>query len=158
MDRLMPAGDASSSGDGPRLDAQGWVTPVRAALAVALFASVFFVPYLPTNDGPQHVLSAHIENHYSDPDTIYALLLVPAPQFAAKGFALIFGLLEALVPWHVALRITLGAIAAATGLAASQIALALEPRRHAAAFLVMGLAVHWHLYMGFFKPTPSETS
>ena len=124
---------------------------LQGLLGIALFLSVYLVPYLPTGDGPEHVFLAHVENHYGDPGTVYADQLRPLPQFAAKGFSLLYAPLEATLPWALALRLTLGAIVAATGLLAARIPLALDRRRHLAAFLTMGVAVHWHLYMGFFS-------
>ena len=44
-----------------------WLACMLVA-SVGLVYSLWVVPYIPTSDGPQHVLSSHIENHYADAD------------------------------------------------------------------------------------------
>ena len=43
-----------------------WLAGMLVA-SVGLVWCLWVVPYIPTHDGPQHILSAHIENHYSNP-------------------------------------------------------------------------------------------
>ena len=71
------------------------------ALSILLVGSLWVVPYLPTNDGPEWVFASHLENHYSDPGTIYGDELLPTVQFASRGFGLIYGALES-VGWLAA--------------------------------------------------------
>lgn len=131
-----------------------WERPAFGAGMVLLSAmlvwSVCVVPYLPTNDGPQNILSAHIENHFSDPGTIYRDQLQPAPQFAYKGFAAIFAPLEAALGWRDGLRVTLSLAVLGTAWASAAVILAIERQRRFVAFLSFPLALTWPLYMGFF--------
>ena len=78
----------------------------RAAMLLASIGAVWAVAsvrYLPTNDGPAHILTAHIENHYSDPGAIFPQQLIPAPQFGYRGFAALYVPVESILPWDTAL-------------------------------------------------------
>lgn len=138
------------------------------ATSAALIAAIWIVPYLPTNDGPQHVLSGYIENHYTDPGAPYAERLRLLPSFASRGFLLIFEPLEALFGYSGALRITqsMMAIGALWGFGLLVAALhrtrgqtsneghfepvAGEDTRRLAALLGALIALPWGFYMGFF--------
>ena len=50
-----------------------WV-PVAAlvALSALLVGTMWVVPYLPTNDGPEWIFATHAENHYADLAAPYA--------------------------------------------------------------------------------------
>src|SRR4051794_36828595 len=93
-------------------DTAEWLACMAIASA-ALVYSLWVVPYIPMQDGPQHILSAHIENHYSDAGSLYPQFYTVLPQFAGKGFALVFGPLEAIFEWRLALRLTLSFFALA---------------------------------------------
>ena len=49
----------------------------QLVLGALLVRSLFAVPYLPTNDGPEHVMASHMEDHFADPGTLYADRLRP---------------------------------------------------------------------------------
>jgi hypothetical protein len=121
------------------------------ALSLLLLGAVWCVPYLPTNDGPESVFSAHVENHYSDPGTIYRDQLVPTYQFAGKGFSLVFAPLENLLGWRNALRATLSVLVLASAWGNLALVLAVDPRRRAAALLGFPLALSYPFYMGFYS-------
>ena len=60
-----------------------WMLPLVGFVVVSalVVGSFFVVPYLPTNDGPQAIFSAHVENHFGDPGSIFPRQLHPAsPQ------------------------------------------------------------------------------
>jgi hypothetical protein len=121
--------------------------------SIGLVSCLWVVPYIPTMDGPQHVLSAHIENHYSDPGSLYPEYYRILPQFAGKGFALLFAPLESFLPWRVALRLTLSVVALAFAWGFAFVVLSLDrakPRR-ATAMLGFLIALPWSFYMGFFQ-------
>jgi hypothetical protein len=118
--------------------------------SIALVGSVCAVRYLPTNDGPQAIFSAHVDNHYGDPGSIFQRQLLPASQFAHRGFSLLFAPLETVMPWDAALRITLCVIALTTAWGFAALVTALEPERRALAPLGFAVACSWQLYMGFF--------
>jgi hypothetical protein len=129
-----------------------WMLPLAGfvVLSALLVGSFFVVPYLPTNDGPQWVFATHMENHYGDPGTIYSSYYVPAPQFASRGFTLLYGPFEAWLGWQRGLQVTLGlmALLAAWGFVA--LVMALQPRRWALGFIGFPLSLSWGLYMGFW--------
>jgi hypothetical protein len=124
-----------------------------ALASVGLVCSLWVVPYLPTNDGPQHILSVHIENHYSDAGSLYPEFYRVLPQFAEKGFALVFAPLESILPWRVALRVTLSlmALAFAWGFALVALSIDSSPTRRLTAMLGFAIALPWSLYMGLFQ-------
>jgi hypothetical protein len=119
--------------------------------SAGLVYALWVVPYLPTSDGPQHVLAAHIENHYSDPGSAYPEFYRILPQFAEKGFALVFAPLESILPWRVALRVTLSLMALAFAWGFALVVLSLDRTRRATAMLGFVFALPWALYMGFFQ-------
>ena len=139
-------------------DTVEWLACMLLA-SVGLVYAVWVVPYIPTTDGPQHVLSAHIENHYSDPGSLYPEFYRILPQFAGKGFALLFAPLESILPWRLALRITLSFIALSFAWGFALVALSVDASasasasssRRPAAMLGFLIALPWTFYMGFFQ-------
>jgi hypothetical protein len=119
-------------------------------LSLLLMRSVLVIPYLPTNDGPEHVLGVHVEDHYGDPGTLYRDAFVPAPGFASRGFSLVFGPLKQSLGWERGLAVTLAVIALLTAGGTIALVRAVDARRSAIAFLGFPLALTWELYMGFF--------
>ena len=121
--------------------------------SVGLVCSLWVVPYLPTSDGPQHILSVHIENHYADAGSLYPEFYRVLPQFAEKGFALVFAPLESILPWRVALRVTLSlmALAFAWGFALVALSIDSSAARRPTAMLGFAIALPWSLYMGLFQ-------
>ncbi|MDB4935253.1 MAG: hypothetical protein JWP87_2225 [Labilithrix sp.] len=130
-----------------------WLVCMLVA-SVGLVASLWVVPYIPTADGPQHVLSAHIENHFSDAGSPYPDYYRVLPQYAGKGFSLVFGPLESMLPWRLALRLTLSLMALAFAWGFALVVLALDgaraEKRRPIAMLGFLIALPWALYMGFF--------
>jgi hypothetical protein len=120
-----------------------WV--LLAAVAVWCIASV---PYLPTNDGPQHVLSGVIQNHFEDPP--YPSALIPQLQFAEHGFPLFFLPLESLLGWRRALVVTLSLFVLGLAGAFAFLVRRLARERWPLMPLGLALAFGWPLYMGFF--------
>jgi hypothetical protein len=118
--------------------------------SAALVWAIWVVPYIPTADGPQHVFSAHVENHYADPGSIYPDYYRILPEYASKGFALVFGPLEAMLPWRVALRITWSIVALALAWGFAGVVLAIDRTRRANALLGFAVALPWSMYLGFF--------
>ena len=133
-------------------DTAVWLACMLVA-SVGLVWSLWVVPYIPTMDGPQHVLSAHIENHYSDPGSLYPEFYRIMPQFAGKGFALLFAPLESILAWRLALRVTLSIIAVAFSWGFALVVLSLDRAhvRRPVALLGILIALPWSFYMGFFQ-------
>jgi hypothetical protein len=126
-----------------------WLACMLVA-SIGLVACLWVVPYIPTADGPQHVFSAHVENHYADAGSPYPDYYRILPQFGGKGFALVFGPLESILPWRLALRVALSLMALAFAWGFASVALALDRRRRSTALLGFFIALPWSLYMGFF--------
>ena len=117
------------------------------SLAVAL--ALCSVPYLPTHDGPQHVLSGFLQTRYSEPGTPYSTFLEPLPEFAERGFSVVFGPMLELFAWRAALNATLVVVALSGAWAFAGLACALAKRRTPWALLGFALAFPWTFYMGF---------
>ena len=119
-------------------------------LSVLLASSLWIVPYLPTNDGPEWVFASHIENHYGDPDAHYPLQYVPALQFAARGFTVLYDPFEDWLGWQRGLQVALSLTVLLASWGFVVLVRAVEPRRWALGFLGFPLALSWELYMGFW--------
>jgi len=121
-----------------------------AVLSIALVGSLWAVPYLPTNDGPESVFAVHMENHFGDDGVIYPEVFTPAPQFAGRGFTVLFEPLEESLGWERGLQVALSIIVLIYAWGFVALVHAIDPRRAPVAFLGFPLALSWSLYMGFF--------
>ena len=119
-------------------------------LSFVLVGSLWVVRYLPTNDGPESVFAVHMENHYGDPHTIYREVFAPAPQFAGRGFTVLFEPLEAWLGWQRGLQAALSIIVLLEAWGFVALVRAADSRRLPLAFLGFPLALSWSFYMGFF--------
>lgn len=117
------------------------------SLAVALVVATF--PYLPTNDGPQHVLSGFLQKRFSEPGAPYSKFLEPLPEFAERGFSTIFVPLLELVAWRAALQATLVIVVLSGAWAFAWLTCAIAKRRTPWALLGFAVAFPWTFYMGF---------
>jgi hypothetical protein len=111
-------------------------------------ATLWCVDYLPTNDGPQHIFLGHVENHYSDPTTIYGRQLEPQPQLTSRGFALWWTPLEPLLGFRDATRVVLSLFYSWTFGGYALLVHALGRPRRWLALAGCGVALCWPLYMG----------
>ncbi len=119
-------------------------------LSGLLLGAVWSVPYLPTTDGPEWVLSTHAENRYADVAAPYAGAFVPTLQFASRGFAFVYGPLEAWLGWQRGLSVALGFIVLASAWGFVAFVRAVSPDRWALGALGFPLALGWCFYMGFW--------
>jgi hypothetical protein len=119
-------------------------------LSCLLVLTLWVIPYLPTNDGPESVFAVHMENHYSDPGTVYREYFAPALQFAGRGFTVLFGPIEDIWGWRVGLRIALSIIVLVEAWGAALLIHVHCPARAPLGFLAFPFALSWQLYMGFF--------
>src|SRR5580658_546356 len=134
----------------PKPQAGGAFWVMMGLVSAAVVACLWVVDYLPTNDGPQHILAGHLENHYSDPGTVFASHLEPTLQFASRGFSTLFVPLEAIMEWRPALRVTLSIILLANLWGFVALLFALTPDRRFLAPLGALFVLSWPLYMGFY--------
>jgi hypothetical protein len=130
----------------------GW-SPLVAALSVvasiAVLVAVWIVDYLPTHDGPQHLLLGHLENHFGDPGAGFDRFLQPGFQVTEFGFNVVFAPLEQLFSWRTALRLTLSLDVLVWGWGYTALVAAIDRRRAALGLLGFASALCWELYMGF---------
>lgn len=124
---------------------------VAVAFAAALVAPLWIVEYLPTGDGPNHVLLGYLTQHLHDADKGYDAFLTAGRPVSALAFHAVYSALLWVLPWRHALRATLslGALLWAGGFAS--VVLALSPRRAPIAMLGFATALSWSLYMGLFS-------
>jgi len=128
-----------------------WLPPLGfLVLSILLTGSLWVVPYLPTNDGPEWVFASHIENHYGDEGAHYPLQYVPALQFAARGFTVLYDPFEDWLGWQRGLQVALTVTVLLVSWGFVALVYAVDPRRWALAFLGFPLALSWELYMGFW--------
>lgn len=128
-----------------------WLAPVALILlSVALVGTMWVVPYLPTNDGPEWVFATHAENRYGDPAAGYQDLLVPEPQFASRGFGAVYGAFEAWLGWQRGLQVALSVVVLLVAWAFVALVRELSPERWALGLLGFPLALSWGLYMGLW--------
>jgi hypothetical protein len=128
--------------------------PIRLCLALLLLltaAAAAWPPYLPTHDGPQHVFGIHAANHLDAAERGWDRWLRPNLAPTNHGFGVIFGPLDAALPWPLALRAALAAMTLLWLASAWVFAGAVHPERRWLGVLLGGAAFQWPLYMGFFS-------
>ena len=121
-----------------------------AVLSLLLVGTMWVVPYLVTNDGPEWIFATHADNHYGDPGTLYQEVFVPSFQYAEHGFSAIYDPLDAWLGWQRGLQVALSVTALFVAWGFVALVSALHPRRWPLGFLGFPLALSWHLYMGFW--------
>jgi len=124
---------------------------VHAAVLAALLAALWCVDYLPTQDGPQHVFSAHARNRLDDPQLGYGRWLEPGTPITNLGFGWVYGGLERFLPWRRALSLALGLQVAVWSVGAFLLARSLGPGRAWLGVALSAAALQWSLYMGLFS-------
>ncbi|MBW1684062.1 MAG: hypothetical protein JRS35_03275 [Deltaproteobacteria bacterium] len=113
--------------------------------------SVAGVAYLPTHDGPQHIFTTHVANHFDEPGTGWSHWLEPNMPLSSQGFTAIFGPLDALLPWDGAVRVSLALMTLLWALGAFCFVRAVRPERSWLGLPLGAAALQWSLYMGFFS-------
>ena len=121
------------------------------AFSALLLLAVGWVDYLPTNDGPQHIFTAHALHRLDDPTLGYGRYLEPGGAITDIGFEAVFGTLERFLPWRHAVRITLCLFALGWAWSVLALAAALDRGRRWLGLLGFATALQWLLYMGLFS-------
>ena len=122
-----------------------------AGFSALLLLAVGWVDYLPTNDGPQHIFTAHALHRLDDPTLGYGRYLEPGGAITDIGFEAVFGTLERFLPWRHAVRITLCLFALGWAWSVLALAAALDRGRRWLGLLGFATALQWLLYMGLFS-------
>ena len=116
--------------------------------AIAAFARP---DYLPTHDGPHHILSAWLVGHANDAGSGYLQFVEPGHPFTALGFLSLFHLFEPSLGWQAATSAVLGCIVALWSVGGFLLARKVEPHRAWLGLFAAATAGQWVLYMGFFS-------
>lgn len=116
--------------------------------AIAAFARP---AYLPTHDGPHHILSAWLVGHAHDAGTGYLNFVEPGHPLTALGFLAMFRLFEPGLGWQAATSAVLGTIVALWSIGGFLLARKVEPHRAWLGLFAAATAGQWVLYMGFFS-------
>ena len=128
-----------------------WLPGIALTLLSLLLAgTMWVVPYLPTNDGPEWVFATHTENHYSDPGSPHQDTFVLASQFASRGFAPLYGPFDAWLGWERGLQVALSLTTLLTAWGFVALVREIDRKRWALGFLGFPLALTWALYMGLW--------
>jgi hypothetical protein len=138
-----------------------WLAGLGACLGV--FWAIWSVPLVMTNDGPEAVLTAHMEAHYDDPGSIYQSQYAVGFGLSGRGFSVLYRPLAAIFSFPNSLRVSQLIIVLSLGLAFAWLCTALRtatataqsPR--SACLLGFAIAFSWPFYMGFFAFTISMT-
>jgi hypothetical protein len=129
-----------------------WLFVALAALAVlGVCAAIGVVDYIPTNDGPQHVILGHIENRLDDPASGFGAYFVRGRPLTSLGFHAIYTVAERWMPWRAALRVCLVIITLLWSLGYLAFVRAVDRRRAPLALLGFATAFQWHFYLGFMQ-------
>ena len=146
-DSTPPDGGEAASKPKP-YDAATLAAVVFAVFVVAVLA---VVDYLPTRDGPNAIFFGWLQNHFDDVNTHYRTFLRPGTPATALGFHLVFASLEVLLPWQMAVRVTLALTGLLFGSCYFWLVRTLNPRRWVVGLLGFALAPQWALYLGWFS-------
>lgn len=146
-------------GRGRALTARGPARQTLLAILLAVFGvapllvALFGVPVVPTHDGPKNLYASHLFFHAGDP--AFAADFERSSPVTALGFALVYGVLELVMPWRSAYAMAslLGALAMPLGVLL--IARSFDARRAPLGLVALGAAWQWTSHMGFVNYTGS---
>ncbi len=139
----------------PRTRAAGWRTVgveqgALALLSIALVAVVFRVPLWLSNDGPQAVLAGHIDQHYGEPDSVYAKQFSLGLGLSGRGFVWLYQPLASALGWPHALHVAQAVMLLAFAGGVAALSRAVHGRWTYGAVLGFALAFAWPFFMGFY--------
>ena len=106
-----------------------------------------------TNDGPEAVLTAHMESHYDDPGSIYARQFSVGFGLSGRGFSALYRPIAAVVSWPNSLRLSQLVIVLSLAFAVGWLCKALSPTPRSArltSLLGFAIAFSWPFYMGLY--------
>ena len=124
---------------------------VAAALSVALAVAVAWVDYLPTNDGPQHIFSAYLQDHLDDAGRGWNRYLARGALITGSGFDRLLTVLNRLLTWRSAFRVALTGLALVWAWSVMALGASLGTRRRWLGLLGFATALQWLFYMGLFS-------
>ncbi len=116
------------------------------ALSLTVVAAIWSVPWVPSVDGPHHILSGFLSNHLAETGAD-SFLEVGAPV-TSLGYHWLFRPLEPWLGWLVAHRVVVTCITLGWAWAAWWTCRRLVGSRWLS-LLAFGLTLRWPIYMGF---------
>ena len=127
--------------------------PLLGLVALLPLLPVLVLPYVPTIDGPAHVLDAYVLARYDDPDQAalrqaYVVTAAPTPNLLSQ--VLLASLLGVLSPAS-AEKVYVVAVVALFGVAAAYAVRAVSRRNSLLAALAAPLATGYFFYFGFYN-------
>ena len=143
--------------------------PLALALLVACAGAawaIWSVPLVMTNDGPEALLTAHMEAHYDDPGSIFQQQYGVGFGLSGRGFSVLYRPLAAMFSFTTSLRIAELVMVLLLALAFAWLARGLANEQRSddpdgprgprfAGLLGFTIAFSWPFYMGFFAFTLS---
>lgn len=124
-----------------------------ALACVGVFWAIWSVPLVMTNDGPQAVLTAHMESHYDDPGSIFARQFAVGFGLSGRGFSLVYRPIAALASFPNSLRVAQAFVVLALAFAVLWLSAAISGGAGWSSPLGFSLAFGWTFYMGFYAFT-----
>lgn len=118
-------------------------------LSLAVVWSIWSVPLVFSNDGPQAVLLAHIDAHYDDPGSIFPAQFDRGLGLSGRGFMFLYGPLEGL-GWPTALRLCQVVMVLGFAWGAALLSRSLHGRFTYRSLAGFAIALNWPFYMGFY--------
>lgn len=132
-----------------------WLASLVACLGVVW--AIWSVPLVMTNDGPEAVLTAHMEAHYDDPGSIFERQFSVGFGLSGRGFSVLYRPLAAVFSWPTSYRLSQLVIVLSLALAFGWLCRAVSGRPRLAGLLGFAIAFSWPFYMGFFAFCVSMT-
>lgn len=130
-----------------------WLASLVACLGVVW--AIWSVPLVLTNDGPEAVLTAHMESHYDDPGSLFERQFSVGLGLSGRGFSALYRPLAAAFSWPTSLRLSQLVMVLAIALGCGWLCRAVAGKGHFACLLGFAIAFCWPFYMGFFAFTIS---
>jgi hypothetical protein len=123
---------------------------VCALACLGVLWAIWSVPLVMTNDGPQAVLTAHMESHFDDPDSIFARQFTVGFGLSGRGFSLVYRPIAELASFPNSLRVAQALVVLALAFAVVWLSAAISGGVGWSSPLGFSLAFSWTFYMGFY--------
>ena len=125
-----------------------WLASIVACLGVVW--AIWSVPLVMTNDGPEAVLTAHMESHYDDPGSIFERQFSVGFGLSGRGFSAVYRPLAEAFSWPTSFRLSQLVIVLGLAIAVAWLSKALSGTARLSGLLGFAIAFSWPFYMGFF--------
>jgi hypothetical protein len=127
------------------------VLAVATVLSVVLAIAVAWVDYLPTNDGPQHIFSAYLQDHLDDTGQGWNRYLDRGALITGSGFDHLLTVLDRILSWRSAFRLAVTGLALAWAWSVLALGASLGSRGRWLGLLGFATSLQWLFYMGLFS-------